>query len=131
MWISSGPFRTKKGRVGSGGVTAGALCVVSSNTIVIASEAVTAATVYGIAAETAIEGADATFYDITSGTTLGARKTVGTLTGADVSKAFDIDSGAISIDTTDTTGGVFVCTEYDNATNTIYGRLLETMFYAG
>lgn len=131
MWISSGPVSVIKGRVGTGGVTAGALCVVSSNTIVIAAEAVTAATVYGIAAETAIEGADANFYKITSGTTLGARKTAASvLTGADVTKTFDIASGAITIDTTDVTAGPFVCTEYDNATDTIYGNLLETMFYA-
>lgn len=131
MWISSGPMETIKGRVGTGGVTAGALCIVSSNTIVVATEAVTAGTVYGIAAETAAEGVDATFYKIKSGTIIGARKTAAsTLTGADVTKTYDIASGAITIDTTDTTGGPFVCTGYDNTTDTIYGNLLETMFYA-
>lgn len=130
MWISSGPFGIKQGRVGTGGVTAGALCVVSSNTIVVATEAVGAATVYGIAAETAAEGVDANFYEI-NGVTIGARKTANsTLTGADLTKTFDIASGAITIDTTDTTGGPLVCTGYDNTQDLIFGKILESLIYA-
>ena len=112
--------------VGTGGVTAGVLCALSSNTAVIAGGNAADDTIIGIAMETAAAAATAKIMEVTGDSVIeapytGSSKT--SVTAADISKIYDVASGGLEIDLDDTTTGIFVCTGYNNDNGVIYGRI--------
>lgn len=121
-----GKSLVKKLIVGTGGVTKGCLCVVSSNTVVKAAAAPSAATVVGIALETASASATAAIEfpanRIIRAKYTGSSKT--SLADADLTKVFDLsDENTVNLD--DTTGGCCFCVGYDNTNSTIDFMLTE------
>ena len=108
--------------VGTGGVTKGGLCVITSDTVVKAATAPTAATVIGIALETAIEGALASI-EIAGGRVITAPY-AGTASNLATNKVFDLtDSTTVNID--DVTGGCCFCVGYNTAKTTLDFILTE------
>ena len=104
--------------VGTGGVTKGHLCVLSSNTVVLAAAAATDATVLGIAAETAVQGALASIE--LCGDRIIRSEYAGTASNLATCKEFDLtDSNTVNIN--DTTGGIFLCVGYNTTNTTIDG----------
>jgi hypothetical protein len=123
MYLRDGkPSTVIKGTVGSGGVTKGDLCVLSSNTFVKAAANPTDATVVAIALETALITEVALFELITpvriiSSKYTGSSKT--SLTDADISKTFDLtDAQTVNLD--DTSGSFCFCVDYDNDLDLIH-----------
>lgn len=128
MWISSGPTRTIKRTIGTGGLAAGSLAVMSSDTAVKAAAAASDATIVGVSPAAYSAAAVKELYEITSQTILGAKYTGSTktsLTDADLGKVFDLSSDLL-VNLDDTTGGCCVCEGYDNANKTIYFKILNT-----
>lgn len=102
--------------VGTGGVTKGDLCVISGNTVVKAAAAPTAATVIGIALETAVATALAAI-EIAGGRVITAPY-AGTASNLATNKVFDLtDSTKVNID--DVTGGVCFCVGYNTEKTTL------------
>lgn len=96
--------------VGTGGVTKGDLCVVSSNTVVKAAASGSAATFIGIALETALEGALAAI-DVAGGRVITAEY-AGTASNLATCKVYDLtDANTVNID--DVGGGCCFCVGYN------------------
>ncbi len=128
MWISSGPSRIIKRTVGTGGLAAGSLAVMSSDTAIKAAAATTDATIIGVSVAAYAATKVGELYEITSDTILGAKYTGSTktsLTDADLGKAFDLSSDVL-VNLDDVTGGCCVCEGYDNANKTIFFKILKT-----
>lgn len=125
-----------KMKVGTGGVKAGQLAMVSSDTAVIATEGQSTAVLLGIACEDYdadevgcfynIRGADLEF-DVYQG---GATDT---FTDANIGADFDIYHAGTTnpyyIDPNDTTGGMFTLKSYDNDRATAVLRVISALCY--
>lgn len=113
----AGKSRIIKGTVGTGGVTKGDMCVLSSNTFIRITDAPSGYIVVAIATKSAVDTAVGEFELVSDAPICTAKFYTGgskkTLTDADISKVFDVyDSQTIDLD--DTTGGCFFCVGYDN-----------------
>lgn len=116
---------------GSGGVTAGDLVVISSGKVVKAAAAVTAATIVGIAIDTAAENGYAKVQLLQSDSVIsapyaGSSKT--SLADTDFGTVFDLtDSTKVNLD--DTTGGCALCVGYDNTPGRIFFKIPKSFLY--
>lgn len=122
MWLKQAHKSTViKGTVGSGGVSKGSMCVLSSNTFIKITDAPGDYTVAGIALETA-DATEVIGFELVSDAPIITSKYTGTsktsLTDADISKAFDVYDH-LTVDLDDTSGGPFICVGYDNDNSTI------------
>lgn len=122
MEVRDGSFAPViRGTVGSGNVTRGDMCVLSSNTFVRIANGASVLTVVAIAMESAVAAAVAKFQLVSNQPIIRARYTgvsKTSLTDADISKVYDISTSAI-IDLDDTSGGFAFCVGYDNDLDTI------------
>jgi len=123
MWLrEAGKSTVIRGTVGSGGVSKGDLCVISSNTFIKITDAPTNYAVVGIALEDAI-ATDVIGFELVSNAPIITAKYTGSsktsLTDADITKVFDI-SDAQTIDLDDTSGGTALCVDYDNDLDLIH-----------
>jgi len=128
MWIVSGPVKTIKRTIGTGGLAAGSIVVMSSATAVKGAAAPTDATICGISTDTYVATDVGVLYGITSETVIGAKYTGSSktsLTDADLGKVFDLSSDVL-VNLDDTTGGCCVCEGYDNDNKYIYFKVLAT-----
>lgn len=105
-------------KVGTGGVSKGDLCVLSSATVVRAAAAASDATVVGIALADAVDTAMGTFELVTD--RIIRAEYAGTASNLGTNKEFDLtDANTVNIN--DTTGGIFYCVGYDTTKGTIDG----------
>lgn len=102
---------------GSGGVTKGDLVVISSGTVIKATDPVSAGTLVGIATETKLATAIVLVDIITAGTTVVApfitSGTKKTFADTDLGLVYDL-SDATKVDPDDVTAGCCLITGYDN-----------------
>jgi hypothetical protein len=113
--LSGENVRTLTLIAGTNGVTAGDLVVISSGTVIKATDPVTADTLVGIALATAAADALVSVAlaqdNILEAPYTGSSKT--SLADTDIGTVFDL-SDATTIDLDDTTGGCALCVGYDN-----------------
>lgn len=117
MYITNGEKKVVPYIVGTGGVTAGCLAVISSTTAVKGAAAVTDATLLGIACDDYDATELGLFEVIGECTEVTAKFTAAgtkkTFTNADIGKVYDFsDENTINPD--DTTGGSAMLIGYDN-----------------
>lgn len=107
---------------GTGGVTKGDLCVLSSGTVVKAAAAITTGTILGIALADAVDTAMATI-ELCGNRIIRAEYT-GTASNLGTNKIYDLsDAHTVNID--DVTNGCFYCVDYDSSRGTVDGIIIE------
>lgn len=115
-----------KGTLG-GTVSKGDLCVVSGNTFVRTGDA-PSGTIMAIALEDGVS-TDVILLQLVTSEPILSAKYYGTsktsLTDADITKTFDF-YGYNAIDLDDTTGGVAMCVDYDNANQIMHFLLIPS-----
>ena len=116
---------------GSGGTSNGSLVVISSGKVIKATDPVTAATLVGIALETADADAVVPVAVLQDGAKLiapytGSLKT--SLAATDLGTVFDLSTDLI-VDLDDTTGGCALCVGYDNNVETITFMVPKSFLY--
>jgi hypothetical protein len=116
-----------------GGCSAGDLLVLVSAEWKKAGTAPAAGTIVGIALGDADDGDRASVEFIGGRLVMtdyaGTTKT--SLADADLGKIFDINGTSLKLDLDDTTGGVFVVTDYDNARKVAFGFFTEASVFNG
>ena len=117
MYFIDGKMSTVVSLVaGTGGVAKGDLCVITSNTVVKAAAAATAATVVGIATAAALDTAMASIE--LCGDRIIRAPYAGTESNLATNKVFDLtDSTTVNID--DVAGGSCFCVGYSTANDTV------------
>lgn len=134
------PINTQLMLVGTGGVTADGLVVVSSGKAVKAAQPISAATLVGIARETVASGSyvqvDLIENHLIEATFTGSSKS--SLADTDLATVFDV-TGDLNINLDDTTGGTFVVggngiaatagTWYDNTNLLVRGKFTAASRY--
>lgn len=131
MYVSdSKPGRMLKFVAGTGGSVAGALMILSSTTAVLGGDGtVGAATCLGIAYNTAAEGAVVNIESIKGRQVTAPFTGSVTFTDADLGKVYDLDTGGLIIDATDTTGGFACLQAYDNTAKTVTFVVPDALVY--
>ena len=122
--------------VGTGGVLAGQLAMVSSNTAIDATEGQTTAVLIGVAQADYDAGVVGYFSDIRGALVelpIYQGGATDTFAAADIGKAFDIyvdgTTGEMYIDPNDTTGAMAVVYSYNNDKQTAIVRFLSALIY--
>lgn len=130
MYITDADVKQVPFIVGTGGIVAGDLAVVSSATAVKAAAAASDATVLGIALADGSAG-DTISFGLVAGKTVASGYTGSTKTSvvaADTGKVFDLtDENTVNLD--DTTVGICVCTGYNNTTKEIKFMIPRAKLY--
>ena len=102
--------------VGTGGITKGDMCVLSSGTVVKAAASCTAATILGLATETAVDTAMAKIE--LCGDRIIRSEYAGTASNLATNKVYDFtDANTVNIN--DVSGGSCYCVGYDSARGTV------------
>lgn len=130
MYKVSGKTNVLPFVVGAGGVTAGDLVVIAAGAVVAAAAAPTAATIVGIATNTAAQNATC-YVDLIGDSVIRAPYTGAvklTIADADFGTAFDL-STATTVNLDDVVGGPCVCVGYDNDAGTIEFIVPEALKY--
>jgi len=131
MYLSdSKPGRMLKFVAGTGGGVAGAVAILSSVTAVLGGDGtVGAATCLGIFTETVAENAVAVIESVKGRQVTAPFTGAVTFTDADLGKVYDLDTGGLVIDATDTTGGFAVLQGYDNTAKTVTFIVPDALTY--
>lgn len=131
------PQKMLAGYVGTGGIAKGQLGMVSSNTIIDATEGQSTAVLFGVAADDYDAGEVGEFYPL-----LGCEFIMPVYQGGATDSVTDSMVGGTAydlyvntadhmLDLNDTTGGMFVIQRYDNSQQIAWVRVLPALVYCG
>lgn len=121
--------------VGTGGILKGQLGMVSSSTVIDATEGVSTAIIVGIAVDDYDAGEVGYFDDIDGAIVelpIYQGGATDTFADSDIGKAFDIyvdTDGEMYLDPNDTTGAMFVLQSYDNTNLTCTAKIIKALLY--